>query len=281
MIDRFGQYIHKDWPGKIHSDGDLAEHREQEAADLAAHPGPKGWDQYGGWLDGPKLEATGRFRVTKWRDKWWLVDPDGRLFWSHGLVRVTWSCGYTPITGRRFLFAELPQARFALRRLLRPQHVGRPGALRAGHGDLQLHRGQPAAQVRPRTGREAFGDVTHRRLRSWGLNTMANCSQPAHLPRAEDALHGHRLQPRLAARGHARRHGLRGDDPRGQPRDRGGQRRLGQVSRRVRSQLQGDSAEGGRPAQGQGGRRSLVPGLLPRQRAHLGPRRHVAGRWPC
>ena len=26
---------------------------------------------------------------------------------------------------------------------------------------------------------EAFTDVTHRRLRSWGLNTMANCSQPA------------------------------------------------------------------------------------------------------
>ena len=38
-----------------------------------------------------------------------ILDPDGRLFWSHGLVRVTWSCGYTPITGREHYFAALPE----------------------------------------------------------------------------------------------------------------------------------------------------------------------------
>ena len=42
MIDRFGQYMHKDWPGKTHSEDELAEQREREAADLAAHPGPRG-----------------------------------------------------------------------------------------------------------------------------------------------------------------------------------------------------------------------------------------------
>ncbi|MDZ7617269.1 MAG: hypothetical protein U1E05_09705, partial [Patescibacteria group bacterium] len=108
MIDRFGQYIHKDWSGKTHSEEELAAAREREAADLAAHLGPQQWNQYGGWLGGPQLEATGRFRVAKWQDKWWFVDPEGRLYWSHGLVRVTWSSGYTPVTGREHLFAELP-----------------------------------------------------------------------------------------------------------------------------------------------------------------------------
>ena len=153
MIDRFGQYIHKDWPGKTHSEKDLIEEREKEAKDLAAHPGPKGWNQYGGWLGGPQLEATGRFRVAKWNDKWWLVDPDGRLFWSHGLVRVTWSSGYTPITGRRFLFADIAAHRLALRPVLRAQHLGHPRTLRAGCRDLQLHRRQPPPQVRSPLGR--------------------------------------------------------------------------------------------------------------------------------
>ena len=178
MIDRFGQYMHKDWPGKIHSESDLVKERKQEAADLAAHPGPKDWNKYGGWLDGPKLEATGRFRVAKWQDKWWLVDPDGRLFWSHGLVRVTWSCGYTPVTGRRYLFADLPasdspfgpfygRSTWAIRGLYErgAETYNFSGA------NLQRKYGSDWPQV--------FADVTHRRLRSWGLNTMANCSQPA------------------------------------------------------------------------------------------------------
>ena len=178
MIDRFGQYIHKDWPGKTHSEDDLVQERKQEAADLAAHPGPNGWNQYGGWLDGPKLEATGRFRVAKWRDKWWFVDPEGRLFWSHGLVRVTWSCGYTPITGRRYLFADLPA----------PDSPFGPFYGRSTWAIAGLY--ERGAETYNFTGAnllrkhgpgwpEAFTDVTHPRLRSWGLNTLANCSQPA------------------------------------------------------------------------------------------------------
>ncbi|MCL4195162.1 MAG: hypothetical protein KJZ87_25720, partial [Thermoguttaceae bacterium] len=68
---RFGQYMHKDWPGKTQSYDDLAAERQREVSDLAAHPGPSQWNQYGGWLGGPKLEATGRFRVAKWGGKWW------------------------------------------------------------------------------------------------------------------------------------------------------------------------------------------------------------------
>jgi hypothetical protein len=178
MIDRFGQYVHKDWPGKIHSENDLARQREQEAADLAAHPGPKGRNQYGGWLDGPQLEATGRFRVAKWHDKWWLVDPDGRLFWSHGLVRVTWSCGYTPITGRRFLFADLPTSDSPFAPFYGRSTWAIRGLYERGAETYNFTGANLLRKYGPHWP-EAFSDVTHRRLRSWGLNTMANCSQPA------------------------------------------------------------------------------------------------------
>jgi len=46
FIDVYGQFKHKDWPGKTHSDADLKRAREAEAADLAAHPGPSGWNKY-------------------------------------------------------------------------------------------------------------------------------------------------------------------------------------------------------------------------------------------
>ena len=178
MIDRFGQYIHKDWPGKVHSEPELIEKRTEEARDLSGHRGPKGWNRYGGWLGGPQLEATGRFRVTKWHDKWWLVDPDGRLFWSHGLVRVTWSCGYTPITGRRFLFADLPAADSPFA----PFYGRSTWAIRGLYERGAQTYNFTGANLLRKYGADwpkAFTDVTHRRLRSWGLNTMANCSQPA------------------------------------------------------------------------------------------------------
>jgi hypothetical protein len=108
MIDRYGQFIHKDWPGKVRSDDDLKRRREAEQAELAAHPGPGDWNQYGGWKAGPQLKATGFFRTEKHQGKWWLVDPQGRLFWSHGVDCVRGS-DITPITDRRHWFEELPQ----------------------------------------------------------------------------------------------------------------------------------------------------------------------------
>ena len=80
FIDELGQFIHSDWPGKMHSLEELEAARRSEEKDLAEHPGPADRDQYGGWTGGPKLEATGIFRVEKREGKWWLVDPEGRLF---------------------------------------------------------------------------------------------------------------------------------------------------------------------------------------------------------
>ena len=178
MIDRFGQYMHTDWPGKTHSEEELAEQRQQEAADLAAHPGPPDWNQYGGWLGGPQLKATGRFRVEKWRDKWWLVDPEGRLYWSHGLVRVTWSCGYTPVTGREHLFAELPARGSPFGPFYGRSTWAISGLYERGTETYNFSGANLLRKYGPNWMVD-YADVTHRRLRSWGLNTLANCSQPA------------------------------------------------------------------------------------------------------
>jgi len=85
FIDSFGQYRHKSWSGKVTNLTDLESRRRTEEDDLRGHSGPKNWDQFGGDLNGPKLKATGFFRTEKVDGKWWLVDPDGRLFFSHGI----------------------------------------------------------------------------------------------------------------------------------------------------------------------------------------------------
>ncbi len=108
MIDAFGQYVHKDWPGKIHTAADFAARKTGRSRGPGrATPAPADWDQYGGWKAGPQLAAAGRFRVEKREGKWWLVDPEGRLFWSHGIDCVRME-NATPTTDREHWFAALP-----------------------------------------------------------------------------------------------------------------------------------------------------------------------------
>ena len=175
FLDTFGQYLHRQWPGKTRSPADLAAHRAAEEKDLAAHPGPKNWDAWGGWADGPKLKATGFFRAEKVKDKWWLVDPDGRLFFSHGIDCVNTNAA-TPIDDRQTWFQDFPgegpefRAFFsAAGRVIRDYYAGKqPRCFNFAEANLRRKYG-PAW-------RDTFAALAHRRLRSWGLNTIGNWS---------------------------------------------------------------------------------------------------------
>lgn len=146
FIDRYGQFKHKDWPGKVHTDADLKVARAQEDADLAAHPGPGERDRFGGWAAGPQLKATGQFRVEKYDGKWWFVDPEGRLFWSSGLDMVGFVQSTTRTQGReRFYEDAAPMGNFLTRNL------------QAKYGEQW---------------RDLAGDRLLQRMRSWGLNTL-------------------------------------------------------------------------------------------------------------
>jgi len=111
LLDEFGQFRHRGWPGKTHSGDELLHSKDDEMQDVSGHPAPREWDKYGGWLKGPQLKATGNFRIEKVDGKWWLVDPDGHLFWSHGMrVSVTMETQATPITERTHYFTNLPDS---------------------------------------------------------------------------------------------------------------------------------------------------------------------------
>jgi hypothetical protein len=174
FIDMFGQYVHREWPGKTHAITDLDEARKEEAADLRSRPGPKDWDAYGGWKAGPTLNATGFFRTEKHEGFWWLVDPEGRLFISHGIDCVG-EHGDTPIEERDNWFADLPVNSPDFREFFTTGY--------ALHG---YYKGRnmkcfdfAGANARRKYGpkwRDAAAALAHQRLRSWGMNTIANWS---------------------------------------------------------------------------------------------------------
>ncbi len=176
FIDTYGQYIHKDWPGKTHNAGELASHAAAEAQDLARKPSPPGWDEFGGWAKGPTLKATGFFHPEKYKGKWWLVDPKGKLFFSHGIDCVN-EWGSTPIDERQKWFKDLPAEGGDTK--------GFYGTARALHGYYAGRTVRTFDFIRANLARKYPGDwkaktneLAHQRLRSWGMNTMANWSDP-------------------------------------------------------------------------------------------------------
>ena len=175
LVDTFGQYLHRDWPGKTHSLAELMRRSAEEKRDLAARPAPDSWDKYGGFKDGPALPATGFFRVQKHAGAWWLVDPDGRLFWSHGIDCVApWSG--TPTDDRAAWFQDFPGDKPEFKEFLKS---GQQVLLGDYQGRSVTAFDFYAANLKRKFGgdwRRSFAELAHRRLRSWGQNTLGNWS---------------------------------------------------------------------------------------------------------
>lgn len=87
VLDQFGQNTTLEYEDKVHSTDELVALKNQEEGSLRGGL-MADRSKFGGWKDGPKLNATGNFRTEKMDGKWSLVDPDGYLFFSHGIANV-------------------------------------------------------------------------------------------------------------------------------------------------------------------------------------------------
>ncbi|RPD99116.1 beta-agarase [Aureibaculum marinum] len=173
FIDEFGQYIHDNWKGKMLSDIELKEKAKLELDYLSKATGPKERGTFGGWTGGPKLEATGFFRTEKVDGKWWIVDPEGYLFWTVGLNCVASDAVFTGISHRENYFANLPgkdsdfgqfygKGSFAIHGFYKDKlpydtYNFYQSNLYRKYGDDWL---------------ATFQDVAHKRIKDWGMNTI-------------------------------------------------------------------------------------------------------------
>jgi hypothetical protein len=162
VLDRWGQRISEEWPGKVRSDADLEAAREAETAALREMGRPAGRGTYGGWTGGEAFAATGFFRVQ--RDdggRWWYVDPEGLPFWSLGPTCVGLGDA-TVLEGREECFAD-------------PAPAG-PDFTRDEDGRVRFY----GLNVYRKYGTvDAWAARARERLLAWGANTAANWSHPA------------------------------------------------------------------------------------------------------
>jgi hypothetical protein len=166
FIDEYGQFLHAEWPGKVDSDTTFKNNLKKEDAELQSLKEPASFDLYGGWLNGPKLLGTGSFRTEKIEGKWWLVDPDGYLFWSHGVNCVGFDSGVTEVGDRKKYFASLPLNEGADKEFYKTQN-GKTSFNFYGFNLSHKYKAQWHSKAT---------EMVFKRMRSWGLNTIGNWS---------------------------------------------------------------------------------------------------------
>lgn len=176
-VDEFGQANFAEWPDKVHSVAELRAKAAAEYEELVAHPdGIPDADRFGGWAKGPQLKATGHFRTEKVGGRWWLVDPDGHIFFSLG-VNCAWECAPTGISGRECYFEKLPPREGETRQFWtyyeKPvfrNYYGDPAnapfwAFSFTGYDLWLKHGDNW-QIKN-------AEMAQRRMKAWGINTRS------------------------------------------------------------------------------------------------------------
>ena len=164
FVDQYGQYLQGQYPGKLKNAKQWHKREQQELADLKANPAPENRSKWGGWLKGPKQKATGYFYTKQIKGKWWFVDPDGYLFWSHGVTGIGHKGANTLITGRAHYFKDLPSKWCEYRSFYAHERFDFTQA------NLFRKYGKNWKEISLKR--------NHQRLKSWGMNTYGNWSQP-------------------------------------------------------------------------------------------------------
>jgi hypothetical protein len=95
LLDALGQSTLHEWPGKT-PDVETMISQLRARLENANDTFPAHFSPWGGLKNRKIDQGTGFFRVHQDQDRWWLVDPDGHLFWSAGIdsVRVDTSGNY-------------------------------------------------------------------------------------------------------------------------------------------------------------------------------------------
>jgi hypothetical protein len=168
LLDELGQSTLRDWSGKTRSVEEMIERMQAQLRDAPSHKWPDGFSKWGGWT-AKRFEATGFFR-TQWdaeAERWWLVDPDGCVFWSAGQDCVLPGID-TNITGMESALTWLPGDDDGELAAVVKEHRG---GLYIDYLQANLMRA-----FGPNAWHTNWAEITLAELRRAGFNTVANWS---------------------------------------------------------------------------------------------------------
>ena len=164
-LDELGQVRAVDWPGKATGITDARKTMTEQLKAAKALTGKRKIGKFGGWTGGPQQKGTGRFRTEKVDGKWWLIDPEGYLFFSVGacLTGHRTETLAEPDRADGNFFSYLPKGKDYL------QWTG----LRKVGGKQFVN--FPAMNYKRYFGegwKKKINQGIHDRYRAWGLNTL-------------------------------------------------------------------------------------------------------------
>lgn len=172
FIDKYGQFKHKDWTDKIKSDGDFKKRAEEEKAFYEKIGDISRRDKYLGLVrDGKNYGATGRFRAEKIDGRWWLITPEGNLFYSFGIT-CAGNLDTTPLTDREFYFEDVSDNRFRKKNNYGGLHYYK-GKKFDAYGFLERNLVAKYGDDY----RALYGEVADERMKKWGFTTYGAWTQ--------------------------------------------------------------------------------------------------------
>ncbi|HLF36196.1 MAG TPA: hypothetical protein VI583_18265, partial [Cyclobacteriaceae bacterium] len=170
LVDEYGQWIPFERTGIATKEELESDWREEEAV-MESDTHQFNYCKYGGYA-GTLARATGFFRVEKTDNKWWLVDPDGHLFFSTGSTTMSaWSD--TRFEGREKIFKARPPDFTDSRKFGTfddGKLLGIPGFKSFYSWNLYRRFGDSWYRN--------WVDLTVNRMENWGLNTIGKWADP-------------------------------------------------------------------------------------------------------
>ena len=87
LLDSIGQSTIHHWPGKTKNEEEMISNLRKRF-EGTNHKFPTDFSKWGGDRSKKIHDGSGYFNVQHVDNRWWLVDPDGYLFWSAGIDSV-------------------------------------------------------------------------------------------------------------------------------------------------------------------------------------------------
>ncbi|MBQ8081749.1 MAG: beta-galactosidase [Clostridia bacterium] len=178
LMDEMGQLLTREWSNKTHSVEEMSarlrkEYQEASGQEDERRPGLSRW---GGYLN-KRFDATGWFRTQKADGRWWLVDPDGYAFFSHGVCYGTRMGEFGWYTGMEDYYTapprpDDPEYRDAFTHPgLIAEYVKRHGVTSRSEEWMFNPARANMIRVFGKDWWEAWRRINTRRFRKWGFNT--------------------------------------------------------------------------------------------------------------
>ncbi len=111
QVDRFGQMISANFPGKVTTEQQLKADAKADASYYAGLTPPSRRDRFGGLAGSAAkygLQKKGFFTIQQTGSRKVMTTPDGNLFFSLGVNGLTANETYTMVKGREELFESIP-----------------------------------------------------------------------------------------------------------------------------------------------------------------------------